>query len=138
MRRVAAALLPPKFPAAAAAASVRLRAMKRVIVLGCAVATLAAPSTAGAATCRFTDVDGFPAVHGGQAHGVGCTTARAVGNAIQRGYARTGRQPERLRANGMRFRCRYRFYTEGDGQLQRATCRRASRPTQRVVLALSA
>jgi hypothetical protein len=38
----------------------------------------------------------------------------------------------------MTFRCGYRFYSEGDGQLMRATCRRPSRPKQRVILKLSA
>ena len=112
--------------------------MKRAIVLVLAGSALASPATAGAATCRFTDFDGFPAVHGGQTHGISCATARAIGNKIQAGVARNGRQPTRLRAHGMRFRCRYRFYTEGDGQLQRATCRRTAKPEQRAVLKLSA
>ena len=97
-----------------------------------------APVATAAARCAFSDVHGFPAVHGGQVYGLSCRTARAIANRIQAGVARTGRQPARLRANGMRFRCRYRFYTEGDGQLQRATCRRTSRPAHRAVLKLSA
>ena len=112
--------------------------MKRTIILGALAAAAVAPSSASAATCRFVDADGFPAVHGGQAYGLSCSTAKAVGNAIQRGYARNGRQPSSLRANGMRFRCSYRFYTEGGAQLMRATCRRSTRPSQRVVLKLSA
>ena len=112
--------------------------MKRSIALAAVVATLLVPSTAGAATCRFTDISGFPAVHGGQAYGISCATARTIGNRIQAGYARNGKQPTRLRAKGMRFRCTYRFYTEGEGQLQRATCRRTTRPRQRAVLKLSA
>ena len=111
--------------------------MRALIVLT-GLFVLGGTGTASAATCRFTDISGFPAVHGGQAHGISCKTARAVGNAIQRGYARDGKQPTRLRANGMRFRCSYDFYTEGDGQLQRATCRRTTRPRQRAVLKLSA
>ena len=103
-----------------------------------AVILLTLAAAAPAATCRFTDFSGFPAVHGGTAHGVGCKTARAVGDAIQRGYARRSEMPGRLRANGMRFRCRYRFYTEDGAQLQRATCRRLRRPAQRAVLKLSA
>jgi hypothetical protein len=112
--------------------------MKRAIALSALAAALLAPATASAKSCPFEDIDGFPAVHGGQAYGISCGTARAIGNRIQRGYARDGRQPSRVRANGMRFRCRYRFYTEGDGQLMRATCRRTSRPAQRAVLKLSA
>ena len=112
--------------------------MKRAIALSTLAAALLAPSPAAAKSCDFEDIDGFPAVHGGQAYGISCGTARAIGNGIQRGYARNGRQPTRVRAKGMRFRCRYRFYTEGDGQLMRATCRRTSRPAQRAVLKLSA
>ena len=100
--------------------------------------TTAAPAPAAAATCRFTDLAGFPAIHGGQVYGLSCATARAIGNKIQAGVAQRGSQPTRLRAHGMRFRCRYRFYTEGDGQLQRAICRRAAKPEQRAVLKLSA
>ncbi|HEX2086587.1 MAG TPA: hypothetical protein VHF89_12965 [Solirubrobacteraceae bacterium] len=109
---------------------------------GLALAPLAAclllPASASAARCSFTDISGFPAVHGGQVHGISCATAKVVANRIQAGYARDGEQPRRLRANGMRFRCRYRFFTEGDAQLQRATCRRTRRPAHRAVLKLSA
>jgi hypothetical protein len=112
--------------------------MKRTIALAAACGVLLVPSTASAAKCTFEDIDGFPAVHGGQAYGITCGTARAIGNAIQRGYARRQKMPTRVRAKGMRFRCAYRFYSEGDGQLMRATCRRISRPSQRAVLKLSA
>ena len=112
--------------------------MKRAIPLAAVAAALLVPAPASAASCPFSDVDSFPAVHGGQAYGVSCATARAVGNAIQRGYARQQRMPVRVRAKGMRFRCSYRFYSEGDGHLMRATCRRTSRSAQRVVLKLSA
>ena len=112
--------------------------MKRALFAALVAAPLAAPAPAAAATCRFTDIDGFPAVHGGHVHGLSCATARAIGNKIQAGVAATGRQPTRLRAHGMRFRCRYRFYTEVDGQLQRAICRRTANPDQRAVLKLSA
>ncbi len=112
--------------------------MKRAFFAAVLTAALAAPASAGAATCRFTDLDGFPAVHGGHVYGISCATAQVIGNRIQAGVARDAEQPARLRANGMRFRCRYRFYSEGDGQLQRATCRRTARPTQRAVLKLSA
>ena len=114
-----------------------MRRLSTLIVLA-ALGTLLAPATATAATCGFTDIDGFPAVHGATVYGLSCATARAIGNKIQAGVARNGRQPTRLRAHGMRFRCRYRFYTEGDGQLQRAICRRTTRPRQRAVLKLSA
>jgi len=113
--------------------------MKRLIPLAALAAALLAPAPASAVTCDFMDVDSFPAVHGGSAHGgLSCPTAKKVGNAIQRGHARQQKSPTRLRANGMRFRCGYRFYSEGDGQLMRATCRRTTRPKQRVVLKLSA
>ena len=111
--------------------------MRALIVLT-GLFVLGGTGTASAAQCRFTDFDGFPAVHGGQVYGLSCATARVIGNRIQAGVARNGRQPTRLRAHGMRFRCRYSFYTEGDGQLQRAVCRRTARPRQRAVLKLSA
>ena len=113
--------------------------MKRAIPLAAVAAALLAPAPATAATCNFMDVDSFPAVHGGSTQGgLSCATAKKVGNAIQRGYARQGKAPTRLRANGMRFRCSYRFVQGGDGQTMRATCRRTTRSSQRVVLTLSA
>ena len=113
--------------------------MKSAIVLtAAAVAMFAAPSTASAAHCPINDFDGFPAVHGAVTYGLSCSTARAIGNKIQRGVARRGRQPRRLRANGMRFRCRYTFFTQGDAQLQRATCTRTTRPRHRAEIELSA
>jgi hypothetical protein len=114
-----------------------LLALAALLIVSFPASSSAVPAQA-AARCSFTDIDGFPAVHGGQVYGLSCRTARAIGNRIQARAARTGKQPTRLRAHGMRFRCRYRFYTEGDGQLQRATCRRTARPKQRAVLKLSA
>ena len=112
--------------------------MRRVLFVATLGIALAAPAPASAATCEFTDIDGFPAIHGARTYGLSCATAKVIGNRIQAAVARTGMQPTRVRAHGMRFRCRYRFYTEGDGQLQRAICRRRARPEQRAVLKLSA
>jgi hypothetical protein len=113
--------------------------MNRAIPLAAVAAALLVPAPASAATCRFMDVDSFPAVHGGKAHGLSCGTARAVGNAIQRGYARRQKMPTTLKANGMRFGCSYAFdQAGGDGQTMTATCRRTTRTAQRVVLKLSA
>jgi hypothetical protein len=113
--------------------------MKSAIVAAAAAAAfLTVPSTAGAATCHVNDVDSFPAVHDAEVSGVSCATARAIGNKIQRGYAKKGKAPTRLKANGMRFRCTYKFVSRGGGQLMRATCRRTARPAQRAVLTLSA
>ena len=113
--------------------------MKRPLAVTAVLgAVLAVPSTAGAAHCPFHDTDGFPAVHGAVTYSLSCSTARAIGNKIQRGYARTGQQPRRLKANGMRFRCRYTLYTEDGAQLMRATCRRTTKPASRAELELSA
>ena len=113
--------------------------MKSVLaVTAAAVALLAAPSSASAAHCPFHDTDAFPAVHGAVTYTLSCSTARAIGNKIQAGFARTGQMPRRLKANGMRFRCRYTQFTEDGAQKMRATCRRTTRPAQRAELELSA
>ena len=112
--------------------------MKRVAAGATLAIVLLLPAPASAARCSFTDIDGFPAVHGAEVTGIGCSTARSIANRIQAGFARDGRQPTSLRAGGMRFRCSYRFYTEDGAQLQRATCRRTTRPAHRAVLKLSA
>lgn len=106
------------------------------VLMGLGVA-LWLPSAAGAARCSFTDSDRFPGISNVRVYGITCSTAKRIGNESQDGIEEDQEEPDTVRANGLRFRCRYTMVETMDSPYVVASCRRSSRPKQRATLRLT-